>query len=183
MQTGDVTAKLAEALRSTGLFLHHCWCDVQMNDYSFSKLNEQMKVVDEALAAYEAAQAEPKQAAEPVAWGMEDKETGLILDVICPATHDELEGDYTIPLFAAPVAQAEQWQPIETAPKDGSTIMLWERYESEPFFGFWWEGRDRWRASTTHYDTDGNACVIDRIYSDGVTHWMPLPQPPKENQP
>ena len=44
---------LLEALKSTGLFLHHCWCDVQMNDYSFEKLNQQMIVVDAAIAAVE----------------------------------------------------------------------------------------------------------------------------------
>ncbi len=42
--------ELREALRSAGLFLHHCWCDVQMNDYSFERLNEQMKLVDAALS-------------------------------------------------------------------------------------------------------------------------------------
>ena len=41
--------QLLEALKSTGLFLHHCWCDVQMNDYSFEKLNQQMAVVDAAI--------------------------------------------------------------------------------------------------------------------------------------
>ena len=44
---------LLEALKSTGLFLHHCWCDVQMNDYSFEKLNQQMAVVDAAIAKAE----------------------------------------------------------------------------------------------------------------------------------
>jgi hypothetical protein len=44
---------LLEALKSTGLFLHHCWCDVQMNDYSFEKLNRQMEIVDAALMAAE----------------------------------------------------------------------------------------------------------------------------------
>lgn len=44
---------LLEALKSTGLFLHHCWCDVQMNDYSFEKLNQQMAVVDAAIKAVE----------------------------------------------------------------------------------------------------------------------------------
>lgn len=39
-----------EALESTGLFLHHCWCDVQMNEYSFGKLNHQMEVVDAAIS-------------------------------------------------------------------------------------------------------------------------------------
>lgn len=42
-------AELVEALQSTGLFLHHLWCDVQMNDYSFQKLNEQMEIVDGVL--------------------------------------------------------------------------------------------------------------------------------------
>ncbi len=44
---------LLEALKSTGLFLHHCWCDVQMNDYSFEKLNRQMEIVDAAIKAVE----------------------------------------------------------------------------------------------------------------------------------
>ena len=44
---------LLEALKRTGLFLHHCWCDVQMNDYSFEKLNQQMAVVDAAIKAVE----------------------------------------------------------------------------------------------------------------------------------
>jgi hypothetical protein len=44
---------LLEALKSTGLFLHHCWCDVQMNDYSFEKLNQQMQIVDAAIKAAE----------------------------------------------------------------------------------------------------------------------------------
>lgn len=44
---------LLEALKSTGLFLHHCWCDVQMNDYSFEKLNQQMAIVDFAIKAVE----------------------------------------------------------------------------------------------------------------------------------
>ena len=46
---------LLEALKSTGLFLHHCWCDVQMNDYSFEKLNQQMAIVAAAVAKGEQA--------------------------------------------------------------------------------------------------------------------------------
>ena len=44
---------LLEALKSTGLFLHHCWRDVQMNKYSFEKLTQQMAVVDAAIKAVE----------------------------------------------------------------------------------------------------------------------------------
>ena len=88
------------------------------------------------------------------------------------------------PAYAAPVAVASQWQPIETAPKDGSLLLLKEKWEDEPFIGQWVNSAygGRWAASRTHYDTDGNACVIDRVYSEGVAHWMPLPPAPKEQQ-
>ena len=39
--------------------------------------------------------AEPQ--GEPDAWGMLSK--GVIVDAICPAEHDEEEGDYTVALF------------------------------------------------------------------------------------
>ena len=77
-----------------------------------------------------------------------------------------------------------EWQPIETAPKDGSNILLWEGSSTTPFIGYWFPGENhlkaRWTANSEHYDTDGNACVIDRISSEYVTHWMPLPKPPEE---
>ena len=40
---------LKQVLKDVGLFLHHCWCDVQMNDYSFERLNEQMDIIDKVL--------------------------------------------------------------------------------------------------------------------------------------
>jgi hypothetical protein len=36
-----------------------------------------------------------------VAWAM-SRPDGLILDVICPDEHDAYEGEYTVPLYAAP---------------------------------------------------------------------------------
>ena len=48
-QHAEIT-KLRETLKEAGLFLHHAWCDVQMNEYSFEKLNKTMEVVDAALA-------------------------------------------------------------------------------------------------------------------------------------
>lgn len=47
-----LTRELAEArkvLKETGLLLHHFWCDVQMNDYSFDKLNKGIEAIDEAI--------------------------------------------------------------------------------------------------------------------------------------
>lgn len=68
------------------------------------------------------------------------------------------------------------WQPIETAPKDGTKVMLWDGDEISA--GFW---------STSLWVTFGNpnikgGWVIYEARSDTqeirATHWMPLPQPP-----
>lgn len=42
-------AQLLEALKSANLFLHHCWCDVQMNEYSYEKLQQEMAAIDAAM--------------------------------------------------------------------------------------------------------------------------------------
>lgn len=66
------------------------------------------------------------------------------------------------------------WQPIETAPKDGTWVLLWCRsnnplilvggYSREFLQDYSWEG---W---------------IDRYNGEDVptpTHWRPLPEPPE----
>jgi hypothetical protein len=77
------------------------------------------------------------------------------------------------------------WQPIETAPKDGTTIDLWVvGYSDEPgrivnasyYSDGWW-----------YRDDDLESHPIDRLEpwmtfhgkpAPAVTHWMPLPPPP-----
>lgn len=79
----------------------------------------------------------------------------------------------------AVTAEPSGWMPIETAPKDGTEMLLWEVGSNVPVIGSWYDRRERWYASTEHYNTDGDACVIDTLWSDGIQHWMPLPQPPE----
>jgi len=55
-----------------------------------------------------------------------------------------------------------EWQPIETAPKDGQYLLLWG---NGVFQGFW-NGRS-W--------DDGD--FYDEM--SGITHWMPLPAGPE----
>jgi len=67
-----------------------------------------------------------------------------------------------------------EWQPIETAPKDGSEFQAWTKYGAwKPLVswrdGAWCEceGNDFWRWS--------------RLFTP-LYHWMPLPHPPQETE-
>ena len=56
-----------------------------------------------------------------------------------------------------------EWQPIETAPKDGREILGW--------FGS--ASVIRWHIGTESFWTDGFMRLRE------PTHWMPLPEPPE----
>lgn len=74
---------------------------------------------------------------------------------------------YRAMLQAAPsvlTAPASVWKPIESAPKDGTPILLFEREELEAFVGYW--ATDRFLPLASSWETM-------------PTHWMPLPLPPK----
>lgn len=60
------------------------------------------------------------------------------------------------------------WQPIDTAPKDGSRFMAFERGDEAQFYPCWWhiEVND-WAGWQNVWDSEPEP-----------THWMPLPSPP-----
>jgi Protein of unknown function (DUF551). len=60
-----------------------------------------------------------------------------------------------------------EWLPIETAPKDGTWVLVHTGEYTHPISAFWFKynGLAYWR--------DYNLDVVDEI-----THWMPLPKPP-----
>lgn len=73
-----------------------------------------------------------------------------------------------------------EWQPIETAPKDETEILVYgEETRTIAGWGMIYSPygdarRKGWRCEATP-DIEGHA-------SDGIepTHWMPLPAPPRE---
>lgn len=65
---------------------------------------------------------------------------------------------------------APAWQPIETAPKDGSTILI--AHKSAAFDGYWSEAHNGW--------VDGDEAMSGDLITYPITHWMPLPPPPGE---
>ena len=63
-----------------------------------------------------------------------------------------------------------EWQPIETAPKDGSTILIaTHSYEGGVMMAAW----------ASDVPTPAFVDEVGDSYFD-ATHWMPLPAPPRE---
>ncbi|GAA6176955.1 hypothetical protein NBRC116593_28740 [Sulfitobacter pacificus] len=77
-----------------------------------------------------------------------------------------------------------EWQPIETAPKDGTEILAYSCGDiftatylksnvsnDAPFFAT--------TAAGEPWDCSGTTYRVEHEYRRGITHWMPLPNPPK----
>lgn len=77
------------------------------------------------------------------------------------------------------------WQPIETAPRDGSNVIVWDNESRLPAVASWhWFGdmelmQGCWEADKAIYYADYSK-VYDNLDTRHVTHWMPLPEPPEE---
>ena len=63
----------------------------------------------------------------------------------------------------------QQWQPIKTAPKDGTWVILFLDVIGRSICAYYSEAAGKWV---------GTWCVRlnERLYNP--THWMPLPAPP-----
>ena len=81
----------------------------------------------------------------------------------------------SLPTSAQATAKVQQWQPIETAPKDGTNILLVNRagnvatglwQGNGEYEGWWLRGGNRPNTFFNHHY--------------GPSYWMPLPEPPTE---
>lgn len=63
-------------------------------------------------------------------------------------------------------AVAHGWQPIETAPKDGSLVLTWREHTTRPLITRW-----DWVYGEWENDDSG-------FHVHNITHWMPLPSAP-----
>ena len=73
------------------------------------------------------------------------------------------------------------WMPIESAPKDGSAILLYFPHRDLVIRGSWdWQGEGDWESGTQDWcdwNTDEEV-VLQEDPSYAPTHWMPLPPAP-----
>ncbi len=83
-----------------------------------------------------------------------------------------------------------KWQPIETAPKDGTVIDLYRPKPQSPWrhqcrVSGWWDVENQ----TWVWPSDMDQCAYSDFYcgeedkdvfeSNDFTHWMPVPSPPE----
>jgi len=101
--------------------------------------------------------------------------------------------------LAAPQPEPVAWMPIETAPKDGTKVLLakydWSSDTGDAAFGSadwkqrvfdetrrkyssWWCCEGRWSERWGNWNDGIEPCGLA-----GPTHWMPLPAPPQEPTP
>lgn len=59
----------------------------------------------------------------------------------------------------------DQWRTMESAPKDGTSVMLWNEDYARPITGEYFEAT-KWSNGWKH------------TYATQPTHWQPLPTPP-----
>jgi len=145
--------------------------------------------LDNARAALAALRSMP---AEPVATiryerGTPGKENDMPKVVSCNWLPDGVYSVYATPHTEA-VRMSEAWQPIETAPKDGRTLLLgylnslgnWRtvrgQWMSQDYIDEYWEDPEGveagWFETCVEADEPPNCWPID------PTHWLPLPPAP-----
>jgi hypothetical protein len=75
----------------------------------------------------------------------------------------------------SPSSQLVGWRPIETAPKDGTPVLVGHE---QAVFSAWWE-KDGTQTNTNHPGwVDGTTNSYEEYTTYEPTHWMPLPAPP-----
>ena len=127
--------------------------------------------------AFEAALPEPERRTHKINLGLR---YGIIDGVWIGYTAEQMRAMFQAGWTAR--GEADAWQPIETAPRNSSRVLVaykseirgwrvveaWWRmpYEAAPLDRCWW----------CH---DGNSTLLDKsVHGLGATHWMPLPAPP-----
>lgn len=97
-----------------------------------------------------------------------------------------------IPLYAHPPARADEWRPIETAPRDGTAIDVWrpEGGRDTVFWGFpHHECGEMGRLCDSDWHSIKKPGWVCNTFGEFIggkhapfTHWRPLPEPPRPAQ-
>lgn len=145
------------------------------------KLTQKLSIAindDEAVEFAEALIAEVAKQNVPVAWARYPKFTGSTQrQEIVFKKPDDLHNWvclYTFPPTAEQIANETAWQPIETAPKDGTVFLGYKLGQFRECYKVPRDDCDMW--------CFGGVSGADDLFPNiKPTHWMPLPTPPKRS--
>lgn len=144
-------------------------------DYDVALPAGHWRAIADRLAALQA-QGEP--VAKRIRWGPDD-DWDISDWADDPLTNDDVarlrsKGHEVELLYAHPPASADGWRPIESAPKDGTNFDGWQRDERVTDM-FWSAVQDAWCIDGTYGPEEPTPLAI----YPPVTHWRPLPEPPR----
>ena len=71
-----------------------------------------------------------------------------------------------------------EWQDIDTAPKDGTVILLYAK--PDVYAAMWCERGDRGGKFPWVILELNQHMITNRLLPHAATHWMPLPDKPKD---
>lgn len=94
--------------------------------------------------------------------------------VKCALASCQTDGPWMLTKAAAAAAwnrRADDWMPIETAPRDGTRVVLWGA--SESVLAYWYGDSLGWQLVHT------GAWAEDADVGIDPTHWRPLPEGPR----
>ena len=73
------------------------------------------------------------------------------------------------------------WQPIETAPKDGSWVDLWDAWDKCASQSRWDEDRAGWWHLYEAFATGWEGATFQEGMDSHITHWAPRPKGPVDD--
>jgi hypothetical protein len=123
---------------------------------------------------------EARRAADPIAQALGRTDIDYSTDELPTAPRS------VVPSVEPPSQESSTgWQPIETAPKDGTWILVYEHCEPLPsVYVVRWGVPEWWGASVDEtWVTIAVGPNPDTYNATDATHWMPLPDPPITNNP
>ena len=68
---------------------------------------------------------------------------------------------------------------IENAPKDGRYMLLYDRYEKEPYLGYWSLNKNKWCFDIRDIVINGDATYDNEIDESYLYAFRPLPERPE----
>lgn len=96
---------------------------------------------------------------------------GINLDHCGRCERTRREGELIEPEPPSEARPDPKWQPIETAPRDGTLILTWSPCRAQFSVSYWDDEDATWLSD---WRQKGHPQWVD------ASHWMPLPEPPIE---